>query len=82
MAEGSKKSTSGWLAVLKNIVSLTPYWGSVVYIVAIKWQNGPTENNVTFRLITYNFHSVFDRVKGYLVLMVTKSVMSVMKMLF
>ena len=47
MAKGLKKSTSGWFAVLKNIVSLTPYWGSVVYIVAIKWQDSLTENNVT-----------------------------------
>ena len=47
MAKGLKKSTSGWCAVLKNIVSLTPYWGSVVYIVAIKWQDGLTENNGT-----------------------------------
>jgi len=35
MAEELKKSTSGWRAVLKNIVSLTTFWGSVVYIVAI-----------------------------------------------
>ena len=47
MAKGLKKSTSVWCAVLKNIVSLTPYWGSVVYIVAIKWQDSLTENNVT-----------------------------------
>ena len=47
MAEELKKSTSGWRALLKNIVSLTPYWVSVVYIVVIKWQNGLTENNVT-----------------------------------
>ena len=48
MAEEFKKSTSGWRAVLKNIVSLTPYWGSVVYIVAIKWQDGLTENNAYY----------------------------------
>ena len=47
MAEEFKKSTSGWRALLKNIVSLTPYWGSVVYIVAIEWQDGLTENNGT-----------------------------------
>ena len=42
-------SISGWRALLKNIVSLTPYWGSVVYkiIVAIKWQDGLTKNDVT-----------------------------------
>ena len=33
-------------------------------------------------LVTCIFHFVSDRVKGYLVLMVIKSVMSVMKMLF
>ena len=47
MAEEFKKSTSGWRALLKNIVSLTSYWSSVVYIVAIKWQDSLTENNVT-----------------------------------
>ena len=47
MAEELKKSTSGWRALLKNIVSLTSYWGSVVYIVANKWQDSLTENNVT-----------------------------------